>query len=375
MPNDTPKTLPPDFFQKQATETPQTLPPDFFAKDASAVTPEKRPPETISAQPSVLQKIKAGAKSVAMDPFNLPSAIGSMTSGIENYTQEGRAEHPILSRVGDVTKAAKDWTGIAGTALGITGGEGFIGDLAAAKLASKAEPAQATQKVNKLLGVSTKEIIPGKMPMSLDEFAVNPGRGVVKAGLDDAKLAKMNPLERNEAIMKAKDAAGKQLGKILDQAGKQGKVVDAYSTITKAFSKLDPAEISKAEKMLQDIFQKQGIDIGKLDKLTPAQANGLKQALWEDGSEVADQIRRGIAENIKKVVPEAKDALRDYADLSGASKAVQRGAQKWAKEVPESALRKFIMQRIVPRAIEGAGIGTGYALYRALFGRNYSPEP
>jgi len=46
MPNDTPKTLPPDFFQKQATETPQTLPPDFFSSKAAAVeTPDPTKPD------------------------------------------------------------------------------------------------------------------------------------------------------------------------------------------------------------------------------------------------------------------------------------------------------------------------------------------
>jgi len=377
MPNGTPQTLPPDFFsKKQWSAPPQTLPSDFFSKTKTEST-KTEPTETISAQPSVLEKIKAGAKSVAMDPFNLPSAIGSMTSGIENYTQEGRKEHPVLSRVGDVTKAGKDYADLLATTLSITGGEGIAGDVAAAKLASKVEP---SQKVNKILGVTAKEILPGKMPMSLDEFAVNPGRGVVKAGLDESKLAKMDALERNQSIMKAKDAAGKKLAQALDAAGQQGKTVDAYSTITKVFAKLDASEIAKAEKMLNEIFQNHGIDIGNLEKLTPAQAHAVKQALWEDGSEAADLIRRGIAQGIKDAVPEAKDALRDYADLSGAAKAAQRGAQKFAKEAPQSALRKMIMKQVLPKAAEGAGITGGglamYELYRSLFGgKGSSPTP
>jgi hypothetical protein len=337
---------------------------------------------TISAQPSTYEKIKAGAKSVAMDPFSapfnpfkLPEAVGSLTTGIENYTQEGRKEHPILSKVGDATKAGKDYANLLAITLGITGGEGIVGDAAAASMASKLEP---TQKINEILGVTAKEIIPGKLPQSLDEFAVNPARGVLKAGIDERKLAKLEPIERYNEMTKAKDAAGRKLGQVLEQAGKQGVTVDAYSTITKAFSKLEPAEISKAEKMLQEIFSKQGIDIGDLEKLTPQKANALKQALWEDGSQAAEEIRRGIAESIKTKVPGAKDDLRNYADLAGAEKAARRGAAKFASKAPESALRKYLKKNIAPRVAEGVGIGGAgaglYGLYKVLFGGGARPQ-
>jgi hypothetical protein len=385
MPNDTPQTLPADFFssKKQGATPPETLPSDFFSKKEAESSTAKSVADqgTISAQPSMFQKIKSGAKSVAMDPFNLPSAIGSMTSGIENYTQEGRKEHPVLSRVGDVTKAGKDYAELLATTLGITGGAGILGPEAeiAQGEALAAKQASKLQKVNEALGVKMGEIKPGKLPASLDEFEVNPARGALKAGFDEKKLAKLDDIERYNAMTKAKDATGKQLGQLLDQAGKQGKTVDAYSIITKAFSKFDATEVAKAEKVLQEGMAKHGIDIAQLDKLTPAQAQALKQDLWDSG-EVGKQLYRGISEGIKKAVPEAKDVMRDYQDLMGAEKAARRGAQKFATKAPESELRKMFKKHVVPRISQGIGGGLGagaaYVIYRAVFGgKGSTPAP
>src|ERR1700679_3072363 len=44
-------------------------------------------------------------KSAAADPFK----VLDITKPIENYTQEGRKEHPVLSRVGDVTSGLKEF--------------------------------------------------------------------------------------------------------------------------------------------------------------------------------------------------------------------------------------------------------------------------
>jgi len=348
-------------------------------KQAAGTPIDTKAQGTISAQPSMFEKLKSGVKSVAMDPFKLPEAVGSITSGIENYTPEGRKEHPVLSRIGDATKAGKDYTRLVADTLSLTGGEGIAGEAGAAAMASRAEAGKVasnlkrTQKVNEILGVSAKEVVPGKLPQSIDEFAVNPARGVLNSGMDEKKLAKLDPVERYNEMTKAKDTAGKNLNKVLEQAGQQGKTVDTYAPITKVFSKLDdPAEVSKAEKVLQESFSKHGIDIGQLDKLTPAQAQALKQDLWDEG-EVGKQLYRGITEAIKKSVPEARDAMRDYSDLLGAEKAARRGAQKYITKAPQSALRKYLMKRVAPRIAEGGTLGAaGYGLYK-LFGGGKGP--
>src|ERR1700729_1223262 len=46
----------------------------------------------------------SNVRSAILDPYKIPN----LTNSIENYTQEGRAEHPVWSRIGDVTRGAKE---------------------------------------------------------------------------------------------------------------------------------------------------------------------------------------------------------------------------------------------------------------------------
>lgn len=119
---------------------PATLPANFFESPAPAPVPSPQeaagaPPSTLpanffeqasmGAQPSMGQKVMQGVKNVAMDPFKLPEEVGSATEPIENYTQEGRAEHPILSKVGDITKSMKEFARVVEEAVKATGGGGL----------------------------------------------------------------------------------------------------------------------------------------------------------------------------------------------------------------------------------------------------------
>lgn len=46
---------------------------------------------------------------IPTDPLGeISGALDHLTSKIENYTQQGRAEHPVLSRIGDLTRQAKE---------------------------------------------------------------------------------------------------------------------------------------------------------------------------------------------------------------------------------------------------------------------------
>lgn len=359
MPNDTPQTLPADFFsKKEVAAPPQTLPPEFFSKKEADETSKARiqAQGTISAQPSVLDKIKSGAKSVAMDPFNLPSAVGSMTSGIENYTQEGRKDHPILSRLGDVTKGTKDFASLLATGVAVTGGAGIggpealeaVGEATVGKLATKTEP---LARINKLLGVGKSEVVPGKVPASLEEFAANPARGATKAGLDESKLAKMNPMERNAAIMKAKDAAGKQLEQVLEQATQAGKKVDLYPTVDKVFDAIpDPKLAKQTENAFIQLLKENGVT-GPLDQVTPTQARAIQrgvESLKGEGMEdIAAQLRRGISEATRKSVPESAAADQHYWDLANAGKGTQKLLKQYATTVPKNKLVDWIIRAAV----------------------------
>jgi hypothetical protein len=316
---------------------------------------------TISAQPSLYDRIKSSAKAVAMDPFKLPEAIGSMTSGIENYTPEGRAEHPVLSKVGDITKSGKDYARLLASAVSATGGAGIggpealetAGEATIGRLSSKADP---LQKINKLLGVSAKDLVPGKVPGSLEEFAANPARGAMNAGLNEKTLAKMDVYERNAAIMQAKDKAGKMLDNALLSATQQGKTVNLQPAVEKIFKGiLDPNMGKQAENAVLTLMKKNGVT--DLSKITPVQAKAMQEGLDEFTGikEVSEQLTKGIKEAIKKAVPEIGPLNQHYWDLKNASQGTQKMLKQFGKEAPENKLRKMFMQH----AVKGAGWAAG----------------
>jgi hypothetical protein len=251
-----------------------------------------------------------------------------------------------------------------------------------AKVLNKAFPRiDPLRKINKLLGVSPEEVRPGKVPASLDQFASNPARGAMKVGLDEKKLAAMNPLERNIAISKARDAAGQELDQILKAATASGKKVDIMPGVTKTFQGiLDPKLGKMAQTRLMQILQKSGIN-KPLTQLTPSEAREIQKGLdsfanfssegeAKSFKDIATQLRRGISEATHKVVPESVEADQLYSDLAGANNATQGEASKYAVSVPENKLRKWIIRGIAT----GAGLGTAGALgYEGA--RHYSSTP
>lgn len=165
-----------------------------------------------------------------VDPIGTVSnALDSVTNEIENYTQEGRAEHPILSHIGDVTRSARELltggqsagepmgtrSGVVNnpvtTAISLAPGAAELGASAterlatavdamkAARAAKAAEAAQATEVEsaeagNRLLRTKSKDF----------RNAVVPGRAIVREGVDpeviesanNARLAKDTVAER-----------------------------------------------------------------------------------------------------------------------------------------------------------------------------------
>lgn len=259
-------------------------------------------------------------------------------------------------------EAAIGTIGSMATGLGTAG----VGKLAS-KVLTKAEP---LAKINKLLGVEPEDVMPGKTPASLDEFAANPARGARKYGLDEAKLSKMDALERNEKIMQARDKAGKSLDQVLEAASGQGKKVNIQDTINETFSEIaDPKLTEQAEKRLIQILDKAGIN-KPLRDLSPMEARTVQRGLdnfakFANESEaksfgdIADQLRSGISKATRKVVPESAEFDRDYTDLVRASNATQKAAKEFATTVPENKLRKLIIKGILAAGAGAAG-AAGY---------------
>lgn len=408
MPNDIPQTLPPDFFGKKGgTSPPQTLPPDFFATKVETPDPTK-PEPTVGAAQTIKNIIP---KEPILERHRMIPGPGggfkqdySMTEGEHKKAEQmvlgtiggvaggeifgGAAAVPAAGRmlpwlmralatssgvgagtgVGELAGGAKPKEALetsaktAATGMVVEGGAKGIGAVAG-KIFPKVDP---LAKINKLLGVGQKELVPGKMPSSLDEFATNPARGASKSGLDEKVLAKMNPIERNSAIMAAKDKAGKALEQVLQQATDSGKTVDIYPTLGEVFDSIPDAKLAKeAENRLVQILKNKGIT-GTLDKLTPMQAREVQRSLDEiadfssEGEaksfkDVATKLRRGISQATRKSVPEVAPFDQHYGDLANAAKATQKAVRKYASTVPENKLRKFIVKAAVGGGVAGLG--------------------
>lgn len=248
--------------------------------------------------------------------------------------------------------AAKTGAGAAALTLGDEGVLAGAGKVARA-LTTKVDP---LAKMNKLLGVGAREVRVGSTPESLDEFASNPARGVVKAGLKEDSLAKMDPLQRNKAVTEARNEVGKKLDGVLKAASDAGKKVDITKPVTDAFKKIaDPTVAKNAETRLQQILADSGIT-HPLSQLTPTEARVVQRGLEGFDKDVATDLRRGISAATRKVVPESAELDMQYGDLAGAVKGTQRTANKWARTVPENKLRKWL----IGAAATGAGLEGAY---------------
>jgi hypothetical protein len=254
--------------------------------------------------------------------------------------------------------------GEAGTETALAGGGKVIKALKGPKI-------DPSIKINDILGVKATELRPGSSPASVNEFITNPGRGVLKAGLDEKALAKMNPLERNAAIIKAKGDAGKQLDATLQAATQQGKTVSLRQPIDETFKNIpNKALQAQTKQKLTQIVNKalgrpnvfENVPYTKilqdLDKLTPMQARTIQRGLDDFANfsdeataktfrDVASQLRRQISAETRKVVPESAEFDKQYGDLANASEASERQATDFARTTPESRLRKLIIKAAV----------------------------
>jgi hypothetical protein len=323
-------------------------------------------------------------KSAAADPYKALD----ITKPIENYTQEGRKEHPILSRVGDVTSGLKEFAfggKAAGKPMGSSGGAVdaamlLSGATDAAGIGARAESAiregeagKSLIRINKMLGVTPKEIRVGQTPHELSEFASMPSRGVQKslqeAGMNEKDLAKLKPIERFNKVNEFRNAAGEKLDASLQ--AHPDKPIDVQKVVDGVFKQIPDKKLAKiATNRLQAIIEKAGVTGKPLSQLTPMEARTVQRGLDDfanfspEGSvksfsDIATALRRGISQSTVKEIPEIRALDQDYGDLAGASKAARRQVQKYATTVP-----KTFMQTHGPAIAKGAaysvGAGAGY---------------
>jgi hypothetical protein len=237
-------------------------------------------------------------------------------------------------------------------------------------------------KINKLLGVSQKEIRVGKAPASTKEFTTQPARGAEKAGLDEKALKKMTPLERNAAIVKAKDEAVSNLDQALEKASGTGVKLNLKADVDSIFTSIpDKAVRAQTRQRLTQIVNKAlgtpmetGTSymkmLGKLDNISPTQARSIQRGLDEfadfagEGSvktfkDVAYKMRKIISEKTHLAVPDSVPLDEHASDLISASKATQRLAKDYSKNVPENKLRKLVIKTLVGGGLTGIGYEAG----------------
>jgi|HubBroStandDraft_4_1064222.scaffolds.fasta_scaffold125191_2 hypothetical protein len=79
---------------------------DWFAANAPGVNrPTTIGPQHKTTAGDVLQEVGR----IPTDPLGvIGDALDTVTNAIENYNQQGREEHPVLSHIGDVTRSAKE---------------------------------------------------------------------------------------------------------------------------------------------------------------------------------------------------------------------------------------------------------------------------
>jgi hypothetical protein len=344
--------------------------PDFIPATQEPSLPKISSKAIISPTPKT--PITSFEDKMGMSGFKPPS--------LESYTQEGRKEHPVLSSIGDAISSARELlTGgqSAGKPMGTSSGimdnpVTMAMSLApgaasgAAAIQSKLTKVEPLARLNKILGVGAKEVRVGSVPSTLDEFASNPARGVLKAGVPEKELAKMNPLERVKTLTKVREEAGAKLDQVLQAHG--DKTINVQKTVEEVFSKIDDKKMVKlATARMQRILSEAKIT-KPLSQLTPMEARTVQRGLDEfanfapEGTaksfrDVATALRRGISKATRQAIPETAELDQDYGDLAGAVKAVRRQANKYARTVPESTLRK--LAPYIAGAVGGSAIAEG----------------
>ena len=355
----TPATLPANFFEKKTGSAgpPKTLPANFDFKTGKVSTIQQESPD---------DPTRGAAQATGLGP-DTRSPVGRIWDEVKRgltSAQSGQGLKPQPTAAANIAQ----FVGMAGdtlSQLGTAPEAAEAGGAVERALTSKVDP---LAKVNKILGVGAREVRVGSMPESLSEFASNPARGVVKAGLDEKALAKMDPLERNKVVTQARNAVGKQLDDMLKAASDAGKKVDITKPVTDAFKKIaDPAVAKSAETRLQQILADNGIT-HPLSQLTPSEARTVQRGLEGFDKEVATDLRRGISAATRKVVPESAELDMQYGDLAGAVKGTNRVANKFARTVPESKLRTMIKKGIKHGAVGALGVGGGALAYELLGG-------
>lgn len=319
----------------------------------------------------------SGIAAPALVPEGASGVMGALMRMMATGGGAGVGTMAGRAATGDVSTEGLKQSGVNAAEYGAGEGAGeLVGGVASALTKKMGEP---LARVNKLLGVGVKDVRLGSVPAELDEFAGQPARGVMKSGMDEKALAKMNPLERNMSVVKAKNVVGKELDQMLTAASSEGKTVNIQKTVDDVFKDIpDPKLQKQATKKFTQILAQNGIT-KPLSQLTPMEARTVQRGLDDFANftsadanktfrDVATNLRRGISAETRRVVPASAALDQHYGDLALANQATRKAASKYASTVPQNKLRKWLIGSAVGGAAAGGAAGAGYELVKHSLG-------
>lgn len=429
-----PDTLPPDFFEKRVA--PDTLPANFFEKQGI-----ETPDAVAQARKAVRQPLDILKERQTAYSIFTPTGITGVPGDPE--LEKTRHAQKIVTETGFAMAGGAAATPLGEAAEGLAGGSKFLKWLlpvlaratgsgvgaGTGALASGEKPKEAAKtgaefgavevggetaiagggkvlkaifpkispltKINELLGVGKSELRVGKAPATEEAFVTNPARGASKAGLTEDVLKKMNPLERNAAIVKAKDAVGKQLGDTFQAAGVTGKRVNLRQAFDDVFKNIPDKTLQKQtrQKLTQIVKKALGDPnvfedvpysklLQRLDNLTPSQAHVIRMGLDDFASfaaegtvktfkDVATSLRRVTTTELRKVVPESAPLDQQYSDLAAGSKSTEKLVKSFVSKVPENKLKSALVKAL----IGGGAAGLGYEFGKMFQSAKPTPVP
>jgi hypothetical protein len=280
---------------------------------------------TISAAPkTTAASVLHNVSQIPVDPVgSVAHALDSVTSEIENYTQQGREEHPILSRIGDVTRHAKEMltggqsagesmgtsSGVLNnpvtTAISAAPGVAEVGALAQSKLADAVEgvkaarAAKAATEASKVL--ETGEVSAGHLTKAPEPELPNlpkPNHGsplTIDSPLDSGAFKGAG----------AKDLSPEALNEI---QSRQGAVIPKGSTLKNILmkdvepnSRLISDKVAEMNKLVQD---------APATKTTVAEDNTLQPEIDAlKTKRIPKSEREKLGENVDEEIKNASDAL------------------------------------------------------------------
>jgi hypothetical protein len=286
-----------------------------------------QPIATISATPKTT--VADVARNVAELPVNplgvLHRALGSTADEIENYTEEGREEHPILSRVGDVLRNAQELleggqsvgksqgtsSGLVNnpvtTAISLAPGAAEVGAAAtdrlaqavdAVKAARAAKAAQtATQAADEegLISRLTPDILKKRPPTPA------PLHGI-------PVVAENTPFD--SATINKVAGGGKQLSReaVAELQSRQGTAIPVGSTAqNRVIADIEPNDLAIRT---QTAKLNQIVRDAKPAKTSVLDSGDLQNKIADLKSEVPQSLRKKAAADIDAEVKNASDALK-----------------------------------------------------------------